>query len=161
MPGLFHGVNDPVPVAGGFEGNLAGGRQTAQELAIEIAVMIDADRPGSLAVLIDGAWYGEVFVSVTSNDWLHGASYVRPAYPAAGCWRFHRFTPSTTVVDSSSLNLLCVILRRAQWRSGYLAGSVSCFGHMTASRGCLESEALPLNSNRDQITHQVPKEIIV
>jgi hypothetical protein len=57
--------------------------------------------------------------------------------------------PSTTVVDSGSLNLLWVILRRARWRSEYLVGSMSYCGRMTASQDCLRaqrhvSEVLPI-----------------
>ena len=84
MTGLLHGIDNPVPVPGCLQGNFAAGRQAAQIAAIEFAIMIDANRSGSLSVPIDGNEDGEVLVSVAPDNWLHGASYVRSAYPAPG-----------------------------------------------------------------------------
>jgi hypothetical protein len=93
MAGLFHGIDNPVPVAGCLQSNFAASWQGSKVFAIEVVVVIDSHGPGSIAVLIDRDEDGEVFVSVTPNDWLHGASYVRSAYLRRVRERFHRFTP--------------------------------------------------------------------
>ena len=54
-----------------------------QVSAIEVAVVIDAYGPGRLPVLIDRNKDGEFLVSIAPDDWLHGASYVRSAYPVS------------------------------------------------------------------------------
>ena len=54
MTGFFHLVNHPVPMAGGFEGNLARWRQAAKEVDVFLPVVLDPDCGRCLPFAVDG-----------------------------------------------------------------------------------------------------------
>ena len=72
MTGLLHLVHHPVPVAGGFQSNLARGRQAAQEVDLLLPVVLDPDGGRGLALAVDGHEDRELLVCVASDDCWHG-----------------------------------------------------------------------------------------
>jgi hypothetical protein len=70
---LLHLVDHPVPVAGGFEGDLAGWRQRAEKVDVLLPVVLDPDGGRRLALAVDGHEDRELLVRVASDFCWHGA----------------------------------------------------------------------------------------
>ncbi len=75
MAGLLHLVDHPIPVAGGFEGDLAFRWQAAEKVDVFLPVMLDPNGGQGLALAVDGHEARELPVRVASNFCWHVLSY--------------------------------------------------------------------------------------
>jgi hypothetical protein len=74
VSGLLHGIDNPVPVAGGFDGDLGLAWQGLQIAAKSDLIVLNAYRLRGTSAFIDRNEDGIVLVCVTSQKCLHGRS---------------------------------------------------------------------------------------
>lgn len=75
---LLHLVDEPIPVASGFDGDVGGFGERVEVGAELVAVMFNADRWIGFAVLAETDKYGVTLVGITAQDgFLHGRTEPR------------------------------------------------------------------------------------
>jgi hypothetical protein len=74
MAGLLHQIDDPVPVAGGLDGDLGFAGQGVEIAAIAGHVVLDAHRLRSASALINRDKDREMLMRITSQELLHDRS---------------------------------------------------------------------------------------
>ena len=96
MLGPLHLVNDPLPMAGGFDGDLAVRWERLEKGVEGGAIRFDADRLGPFAACVDGYEDGIPFVNIASDNVSHGKLLLKSWRSIAANVpqpRFHTITP--------------------------------------------------------------------
>src|SRR5208282_4921363 len=106
MAGTLHFIDEPIPVPGGLDGNLALFRKPAEKMGVIFPNMFDSNRPSCVSSLVHRHKHGESFVCIASDELLHLGHLLvcdeKAIASRSAEQRFHQITPSWVLHSAGS-----------------------------------------------------------